>query len=316
MRGMRRPRSALSLMALSMIGLAIAIAGVARAAPAAPRGPIRVLLLDGQNNHDWRRTTAELLATLREGGRFTVAVSTSPEKEAPPAAWRGWRPPFARHEVVVVNYNGQGWPEPVQRAFVAFIEGGGGAVMVHAANNPFPEWPVWNQMIGLGWRKADYGPRVTIDDATGALVRTPAGQGPGAGHGPSHLFQIKVRQPDHPIMRGLPALWLHGKDQLSHGQRGPAPAQMQVLDSAFSAREKGGTGEHEPMTWVIPHGKGHVVTTLLGHQWRDQADADALRCVGFMTVFARSVEWAARQKVTIPMPANFPGPDAVSLVSR
>jgi hypothetical protein len=266
---------------------------------------VRVLILDGQNNHDWRRTTESLRATLLATGRFAVTVATTPDKGQPPAAWAAWRPDFVAADVVVSNYNGEAWPEAIRSAFVGFVSGGGGAVMVHAANNPFPEWPEFNQMIGLGWRKPDYGDRITIDDATGALVRTLRGVGPGAGHGPAHVFQIKVRKPDHPIMRGLPLVWTHGRDQLSHGQRGPAQ-NMTVLDSAFSAKDKGGTGEHEPVTWVIPYGKGNVVTTMLGHQWRDQQDAAALDCPGWKTVFARAVEWAATGQVTIPVPANFP----------
>ena len=274
----------------------------------------RVLILDGQNNHDWPRTTAALRATLTATKRFTVAVSTTPAKGAPAAAWEGWRPNFAGADAVVSNYNGEAWPERVRRAFVAYVEGGGGVVVVHAANNPFPEWPEWNEMIGLGWRKPDYGDRITIEDATGALVRTPKGEGPGAGHGPSHVFVVKVRAAGHPIMSGLPAQWKHGRDQLSHGQRGPG-RNMTVLDSAFSAKETGGTGEHEPMTWVIPYGKGRVVTTLLGHQWHDQADQSALDCVGFQTVFARSVEWAATGAVTLKVPADFPTADKESIRS-
>ena len=277
--------------------------------------PIRVLILDGQNNHDWKRTTESLRLTLAATGRFAVAVSTTPPKGAPAEAWQTWRPDFAACDVVVSNYNGEPWPTEVQRAFESFIERGGGAVMVHAANNPFPEWPAFNRMIGLGWRKADYGDGINVDDATGALIRIPRGQGANSGHGPSHVFQIKVRRPDHPIMQGLPAVWLHGKDQLSHGQRGPA-ADMTVLDSAYSAVDHGGTGAHEPMTWIIPYGKGRVVTTLLGHQWRDQPDSDALDCLGFRTVFTRSVEWAATRRVTIPVPPSFPTADAVSLDPR
>ena len=291
------------LLALVVLALAGACAHRA-AAPPAPR-PIRVLLIDGQNNHDWRRTTDSLRATLLAAGRFEVTVSTTPDKAQPPAVWQAWHPTFAAYDVVVSNYNGEAWPAAMQDAFVAFVAGGGGAVMVHAANNPFPEWLAFNQMIGLGWRKPDYGERITIDDATGAQVRTPKGEGPGSGHGPSHVFDIKVRAPQHPIMRGLPAVWTHGRDQLSHGQRGPA-AHMTVLDSAFSAKEKGGTGEHEPVTWIIPYGKGQVVTTMLGHQWRDQQDAAALDCMGFRTVFARAVEWAATGAVTLPVPADFP----------
>jgi uncharacterized protein len=265
--------------------------------------PVRVLIVDGQNNHDWQRTTQSLRATLTATKRFTVSVSTSPPKGQ--ADWRAWRPDFSAADVVVSNYNGEPWPEPVRRAFVSFVERGGGAVMVHAANNPFPDWPEFNRMIGLGWRKADYGDRITVDDKSGALVRTPRGQGPGAGHGPAHLFRIKVRRPDHPIMRGLPAEWPHALDQLSHGQRGPA-LDMTVLDSAYSAKDHGGTGEHEPVTWIIPYGKGHVVTTMLGHQWRDQPTTPALDCPGFRTVFTRSVEWAATGRVTLPVPPDFP----------
>jgi hypothetical protein len=295
--------------------LAALILACAHRSPPAPAPPIRVLILDGQNNHDWRRTTESLRLTLTETNRFALSISTTPEKGAPAQAWDAWRHDFGAFDVVVSNYNGEAWPPPVQSAFVAFIEGGGGAVMVHAANNPFPDWPAFNQMIGLGWRKAEYGDRITVDDASGALVRTPKGQGPSSGHGPSHLFQLKVRRPDHPIMRGLPAVWLHGKDQLSHGQRGPG-ANMTVLDSAFSALDRGGTGAHEPMTWIIPYGRGRVVTTLMGHQWRDQADSDALDCIGFRTVFTRSVEWAATQQVTIPVPSNFPTAEALSLDRR
>ena len=295
--------------------LACAAFACAHRSPPAPAPAIRVLILDGQNNHDWRRTTESLRLTLTETGRFAISISTTPEKGAPPAAWQAWRPDFSAFDVVVSNYNGEAWPPQVQADFVGFIERGGGAVMVHAANNPFPDWPAFNQMIGLGWRKADQGDRITVDDATGALLRTPRGQGPNSGHGPSHLFQLKVRRPDHPIMQGLPAVWLHGKDQLSHGQRGPG-ANMIVLDSAFSALDRGGTGAHEPMTWIIPYGRGRVVTTLMGHQWRDQADSDALDCIGFRTVFTRSVEWAATQRVTIPVPANFPSATALSLDRR
>jgi hypothetical protein len=299
-----------------MLRLVVALLVLASCAHApAPRpAAIRVLIIDGQNNHDWARTTRSLRATLERAGRFAVAVSTTPPKAAPAEAWQAWRPDFGACDVVVSNYNGERWPAPIERAFVDFVALGGGAVMVHAANNPFPDWPEFNQMIGLGWRKAIDGDRITVDDRSGALVRTPPGEGPSSGHGPSHIFQIKVRRPDHPIMHGLPLVWRHARDQLSHGQRGPAQ-NMTVLDSAYSAPEHGGTGAHEPMTWVIPFGKGQVVTTLLGHQWRDQADSDALDCVGFRTVFARSVEWAATGRVTLPVPAGFPTADAVSLAA-
>src|SRR4051812_272376 len=46
--------------------------------PACAADPIRVLIVDGRNNHDWRRTTESLAATLKATGRFAVDVSTVP----------------------------------------------------------------------------------------------------------------------------------------------------------------------------------------------------------------------------------------------
>src|SRR5438128_322592 len=83
---------------------------------------------------------------------------------------------------------------------------------IPAANNAFPEWGEWNRMIGLGWRDSTFGDRLTLDD-NGKPVRTEKGQGPGAGHGPQHEFVIDVRQPEHPVMQGMPLHWLHANDE-------------------------------------------------------------------------------------------------------
>src|SRR5208337_609767 len=41
-------------------------------------GKIRVLILSGRNNHDWRTTTPFLRKTLVESGRFDVRVEEEP----------------------------------------------------------------------------------------------------------------------------------------------------------------------------------------------------------------------------------------------
>ena len=108
----------------------------------------------------------------------------------------------------------------------------------------------------------------------------------------------------------MPIEWMHATDELYHGQRGPAE-HMQILATAYSAKDKNGTGTNEPMIWVIPYGKGRVFTTVLGHAMGP--NAPAIECVGFQTVVARGAEWAATGKVTLPIPPNFPTADAVSL---
>jgi type 1 glutamine amidotransferase len=298
---MKTPRCLTSLLVLCTLSLALA------ANPAAAVEKLSVLLVDGQNNHNWRATTPILKAFLEKSGRFTVNVITTPTaRKAPQAEWDKFRPAFADYDVILSNYNGELWPESVQKDLEKYIAGGGGMVVVHAANNAFPQWGEWNKMIGLGWRNNKYGERVTVDDS-GNQVRTKKGEGPGADHGPQHDFSIVVRNRKHPVMEGVPAEWLHAKDELYHGQRGPG-LNMNILATAYSAKDKRGTEAHEPMVWWIPYGKGRVFTTVMGHA------AYSMNCVGFRTIVNRGCEWAATQKVTLPIPENFPKADAVSVV--
>ncbi|MEQ8762318.1 MAG: ThuA domain-containing protein [Planctomycetota bacterium] len=286
------------LMRTGLVAIAcLAMLGVARGAD-----ELNVLIIDGQNNHNWKSTTPVLEKVLEKSGRFTVDVVTTPPQGAGGEAWNDFRPSFEDYDVILSNYNGEDWPETVRTALEDYISGGGGLALVHAANNAFPYWSAWNEMIGLGWRPASFGARITIGD-DGEVIRTEAGEGPGAGHGRQHPFQVHVRQPNHPIMQGLPEIWMHTQDELYHGQRGPAK-DMTVLSSAFSAKETGGTGENEPMTWVIPYGQGRVFVTVLGHVMGEQMPA--MECVGFRTILARGCEWAATGEVTLPVPKNFP----------
>ncbi len=260
--------------------------------------PVRVLIVDGQNNHNWKGTTPILKDFLTNSGRFSVEVATTPPNGQPKEAWDSFRPKFADYGAVLSNYNGELWPEPVQRDLEDHVAKGGGLVIVHAANNAFPQWSEFNKMIGLGWRDANFGDRLTVDDK-GQPVRTPKGEGPGAGHGSQHEFTVIVRDRVHPVMQGLPVEWLHVKDELYHGQRGPA-ASMNVLATAFAAKQTGGTDAHEPMVWWIPYGKGKVFTTVMGHA------EYSMQCVGFQTIVNRGTEWVATGKVTLPVPAQFP----------
>ena len=43
---------------------------------------LRVLIIDGQNNHNWRAMTPPMKADLEQSGRFTVEVATTPGPKA------------------------------------------------------------------------------------------------------------------------------------------------------------------------------------------------------------------------------------------
>jgi type 1 glutamine amidotransferase len=253
---------------------------------------IPVLIVDGVNNHDWQTATRELKSILGATGRFQIDVSTSPAREAPPEGWAKWRPRFAAYRAVLLNWNGGHlanglrWPPEVERALVAYVRGGGGLIVFHAANNAFLEWPEYNDMIGLGWRNKDFGPSLIVGPDQ-KIVTIPAGEGRNPGHGPRHTFEITVLTPDHPIVRGLPQHWTQPSEQLTHGQHGPA-AGLTILTYAWSKD----VNENEPLDWVRTYGQGRVYTTMLGHTWKDE-DNPNFRCREFQKLIAQGVEWAA-----------------------
>ena len=68
-----------TLKTLGLLGLLAFLA-----LPLAAADAIKVLIIDGRNNHDWVRTTESCKATLEATGRFKVDVSTAPAAFAKP----------------------------------------------------------------------------------------------------------------------------------------------------------------------------------------------------------------------------------------
>jgi hypothetical protein len=58
-------------------------AAIVALATAATAEPLKVLIVDGQNNHKWDITTPVLKDALEGSGAFKVEVSTTPAKGAP-----------------------------------------------------------------------------------------------------------------------------------------------------------------------------------------------------------------------------------------
>ena len=57
---------------------------------------------------------------------------------------------------------GPPWPQAVRDDFEAYVRNGGGVYVWHGGNNAFPDWPAYNEMIGLGWRKKDFGWAIAV----------------------------------------------------------------------------------------------------------------------------------------------------------
>lgn len=142
---------------------------------------IKVLIIDGQskNHPHWKEWTPILIKQLDDAGLFSINVATSPMKGE---SLDSFNPKFKNYDVIVTTYDGDTWSGRARRTLENYLAGGGGMVVVHAADNAFPEWEAYNLMIGLGgWgnRAEASGPYVYIDDRGEKKLDTSSGE---AGH--------------------------------------------------------------------------------------------------------------------------------------
>ncbi len=268
---------------------------------------IKTMILTGQSSqfHNWAVSSVAIKRMLDEAGKFDTTVVTSPARGQDMS---GFKPSFAGYGVVVMDYEGDDWPAETRDAFAAYVRNGGGLVLVHAADNAFAKWPEFLEISGVGgWggRDESWGPKVRWRDGRIVLDSTTPGV---AMHPARHDFLIVTRAPDHPVMKGLPAEWMHANDEIYSQLRGPAK-NLQVLATASAdpAKMRNGTGENEPMFMTIQYGKGRVFHNTLGHVGPKETEpVPALNSVGFIVSIQRGTEWAATGQVTQPVPADFP----------
>ena len=308
-----------SLLRLLTSTLLILLALTSSVLAAAPG--LRALIVTGQTNpyHDWRKSTPLIKKYLEQTGLFTVDVATTPARGEDMSVFR---PKFSDYAVVVMAYEGSEWPAATKDAFNTYMLNGGGLVSIHDTDNAFPYWKEWNEMIGVGgWgfkpdgnigaRDETWGPKIRWRDGRMVLDHTP---GKAQHPKPPYDYPVTVRTPDHPIMKGLPPIWMHARDEIYSQLRGPAK-NVTVLATAVPdpAKAPPATGENEPVLMTISYGQGRVFHTTFGHVApADTAPYPALDCVGFIVTLQRGTEWAATGRVTQAVPADFPTAETVS----
>jgi type 1 glutamine amidotransferase/HEAT repeat protein len=266
MQEIRIMRSTSRLLAAGAAFVALMAAGAFAATEAAP---LRVLILSGRNNHDWRATTPALKKIYEAGGRFSVDVTEDPSRLD--AAM------LAKYDAVVSNWSGfpdmdqRQWGPNAEKAFADFIRGGKGFAAFHAASACLRTWPEFCRLIGAVW-------------------------GRDTGHGAYHAFKVTIADREHPVTRGMKDFVI--TDELWHRMQGHP--DRRVLCTAFSAKETGGSGQDEPVVLCTALDKGRGFNLVLGH------DARTMQNVAWQTLMLRGTEWAARGEVTIPIPASWP----------
>ena len=252
---------------LSALAALLLTAAGGRAAEARPaKGPIKVLIITGDEYHNWKQTAPFLKEVLSKAG-FKVDLTETPSRDLTPEN-------LARYDVFVLNYRDtpQGaknnpdsvWSDATKKAFLDAVKGGKGVYAYHFASSAFTGRSEldreFEKAVAGGWRKQGY-------------------------HGKMHEFTVTVRK-DHPITHGIKE-FKHGRDELY--QNSVMLPGSEVLATAYSdpAIDPKNTGKDEPVLWVAHYGKGRVVENVLGH------DLQAMQGRPFQTLLIRGVEWAA-----------------------
>jgi uncharacterized protein len=270
---------------LAIAAFICALGSLTGAQQPAQQGPPRIqtLIITGQNGHDWKGTTPILRKILEDTQKFEVRVNEE---------FRGGGPEtLAPYDLVVVNYFERGrpefrWGDRADNALADFVRNGKGLVVYHFSMAAFDGWADYEKMSGGNWR-------------------------PNNGHHSArHDFTVDIKDPDHPITRGLKASFPQPNDELYGNLRWQPQGSYHVLATAYDdhelykkSRTDGkapqpleGAGQHQPMLWTVNFGKGRVFTTALGH------DVETVQTPAFVTTFARGAEWAATGNVTLPIP--------------
>jgi len=277
---------AVMLYTLSLSGQAPpAPAGKGKAARKGPPGAnhperMQVLIITGQNPHDWRATTQSLRKTLDDTEKFETRVVEE---------FRGSGPEvLAPYQAVIVNYydgNARNrWGERAEKALSDFVSSGKGLVLYHLSLGAFDGWTDYEKMSGGNWR-------------------------PNQGHhSPQHDFALNITDPDHPIMSGFKTPLNIKFDELFANLRWQPEGSYHVLATAYDdhslygaqdKQTKVGAGTDEPILWTTQFGQGRVFNIALGHGPEDTENPE------FKAIFMRGVEWATTGKVTIPVPPEF-----------
>ncbi len=268
----------------------------------------KALIVTGQNNsHSWEVGAEKLKTILMNSGIFEVELAVSPEKGADMS---GFKPVFDGYDVVVLDYDGDPWPEETKGAFDSYVGKGGGLVVFHAANNSFADWKEFNLMTGFGgWGGRDEGAGPRLYWENGAMVKDDS-TGKAGAHGKQHPYLVEIRNTEHPITKGMPESWMHAQDELYYNMRGPGE-NVEVLATAYDDTTYNGGGKDEIVMMTVSYGEGRIFHTTMGHIGKNADEYPAVECAGLITAIQRGAEWAATGEVTQAMPLDFPNSASV-----
>lgn len=232
----------------------------------APAKTIRVLILSGASNHEWRKTTPLLNRIFDEAGQFTTQVTNKPDTLTYPA--------LKKFDLVVSNANtwpdnNVRWSPDWENAFAKYVREGGGALFFHAGSSSFYGWDDYRKISIGRWGKETF-------------------------HNAPVVATLVDLDQKHPITKGMKGFRIMDeiweKTELSDGAK--------AIGALTAVNAKDGHAVQEPAIFVTQTGKGRSFFTILGH------DERALVNAGLRVLLLRAAQWCAGQPVSIDPPAE------------
>lgn len=235
--------------------------------------PIKTLILTGQHNHAWEKSSQYFLNLLNESGRFSAEVTTDPSAALEDAD------KLSEVQLLFDDYNGPMWSDAARGNFEAAIAGGTGLVIYHAANNPFNGWIEFEKMCGLCYHSGKHG-----------------------GHAEYAEIRVAIRDREHVITQGLENF--SQMEELYHSMINLHDVPIHVLATAYSEPDPDGnmhgSGLDEVVALTVQYGKGRVFHCTLGHIWSNEVFLGytggthlSLVGEGVKSLYLRGGEWAA-----------------------
>ncbi len=220
--------------------------------------PLHIVLVAGPKDHGpgehdypaWQKAWQTLLAAAPR-----TKVTTAWEKPS--------EEDFAAADVLVF-FKHKAWPREVNEQIDAFLERGGGIVLLHFAVDGGDNGEHVGKHLGLYW-------------------------GPGAKFRHGHLDLEFVDKADVPFLKGLAGRKLHFHDE-SYWRLTGDPSRIELLASGM---EDDGDGKmvRIPLIWNRQVGKGRVHVNILGHfNWTFNDPA-------FRVLVLRGIAWAGGVRV-------------------
>lgn len=175
-----------------------------------------------------------------------------------------------KFDVVVLNSISGNVFLPEQRdAFSQWIEKGGGVVALHGSGGDHHyDWQ-WYVDVMLGAQFIGHTYKPQFQDGV-----------------------IRIQEPDHPIMRGLPVEWQRTEEwyAFDHVPSGSHTHILAVLDEkTYQPPPEQLMGTH-PLIWTRCIGKGRVFFSALGHKAETYSEPLHLKLID------NAIDWASRAK--------------------